>query len=184
MRAAKIDRDIQELLVWTYQVERADVVDRAAGRGIYPGCPTNMGMIAAHAELGFSIPLERRGVGAKADMHPDAEAVHYAVCDLDPTAAGLVFQFAKRGGEPDAMVGVVPKLIDIVRPNGKLKYKRQGGEIVGVYQRWDVLPEHVDFARATYAEWHAGLVELVTVLGSMATYRATGPAAPTAPWKK
>jgi hypothetical protein len=112
---------IERLLVWTYQVQKADVV---IGRGVglhsleaaADGVPVQASSacgcaaVARIAELGVRVDSLGRDRG---DLHPDAEIVHAAVSSLTGRVNGLpiahlIIAHAARGEVPDAMVGERP----------------------------------------------------------------------------
>lgn len=179
--------DIQDLLVWTYQDQAADVVSRTGAAGLYPaGCRSNLLAIRRNGRLGTRIDCAGSAARGGADMHPDAEAVHDAVRTLKPPWIGLVIDCAKTGSVPDWMPGAVPKPVPVPRGDGKprMEYHDPGTRRKPAYclLRYDPEPEHLAFVRRVYVEWWDAMAALVAKLPDLEDHAVSGPSVPREPW--
>lgn len=199
--AARQPIDVEQLLVWTYRDQRADVVIRR-GAGLHTlealadgvevtttsacGCAS----VARIAELGVRVDSSGRDAGA---LHPDAEVIHLAVMQLTEKLAGLplwrlVIHHASMNERPDPMVGVVPRPRPYRHPvNGEVRI--EGKDRNGRYGYCPISYQPSDAsiraAREEYAAWHACLVWLVETLRidpRLTRWHPMPPAAPAEPW--
>lgn len=114
--------DVEELLVWVYQRQRAHQVLR--GVGLNAGEATAAGLfvqersmtqvVAERLALGCAVDGSKHVIGGRGDVHPDAEAVHAVVMTLPADLRSLLIRHAERGDRPDWMPGArmrfVPRL--------------------------------------------------------------------------
>lgn len=165
---------VEDLLIWTYQRQRAHVVDgagiglhelerRAAGIAVYRRSADGCAAIAEGAALGARIDGGAPDAGA---LHPDAEAVHQAVSRL--AARAVLIQFGLTGAAPDAMRGVVPRVEPVWRNAERRKpamihdANRHGlACLIRIVPDWST----IECARQAYRTWHDGLVALAARLG-------------------
>lgn len=192
---------IEDLLVWTYRHQRADVVIRrgvglhdleakADGVPVLASSACGCAAVARIAELGVRVDSLGRDRG---DLHPDAELVHAAVLDLAGRVNGLpiahlVISHAARGEVPDAMVGQVPRARPYIHPaNGTVRVdwldagKRRGVCPIAWAPSW---PE-IDAKREEYrAWWHAlrGLAFALATHPKLTRYHPLMPAVRYEPW--
>ena len=197
-RARQID--IEQLLIWTYQVQKADVADRMVNRVVHAGA-------LGYGSDSFSACERTSGLGTAVHaspwtlpaVDPDAETVHDAVLKLPSQTTGLVIRHAKAGTRPEAYEGAVPLLLPRKRQNGKIVVNRDARDhpwlcplrqAIGVPSRsgyriaaesWD----HIEFSRGIYVMWHAALCVLADALsGCLISHNPQTPSAPASPWKK
>ncbi len=113
--------DVEELVRWTYQVQRADMIVGAGVElyesealvdgvgGVFGGGGDSCTRIRSAGILGCKVD---GGGFNRGDLHPDAEAVHDAVMEmvLNARSAGLlVLQFGVAGLHPDWREGAHPR---------------------------------------------------------------------------
>lgn len=199
--------DVETLLRWTYQVQRADVII-GAGVGLYEGEALADG-VGGGGSMDSITRLRRAAIlGVKVDgggfgsgaLHPDAEAVHGAVTRLiaDDRGAGLLVQeFAIAGLRPDWREGARPRWEPChsrQKPNGEWTPIYQYNAKAGIGNRpWFCPlrlvdhPESIAFARRSYDTWRFGLVILAGVFQAnrsrLCAYIVTGPRVAATPWK-
>ncbi|ASG21399.1 hypothetical protein [Nitrospirillum viridazoti] len=202
--------DIEALLVWVYQRQRADlVVDRGVGlhelereaAGIPVTRRTADGTGSSIAVLGCRVDNSGTPSGV---LHPDAEAVHDAVCRAPrPLWTGLLIEVGRTGERPDWLPGARVEEQAILHRGKVVFVVDDDGCIVGPKVRTvlvrdevgpdgrvrqvtlDRSPAALELGRRVYAEWRAALAWLVDELVSrqlLASHRVTGPAAPDEPW--
>jgi len=197
--------DIEHLLVWTYRVQRADLVLRHAGRllpqeaaadGEAPAGGSNVAAVGRILELGTFIDGGGPDSGA---LHPDAETVHLAVSALRMPAAGLplgrmLIGYARQAIEtpdgwwyerPDPMVGAIPRPVPLRRPSGEVvvEWSDKGRRCGTCPLEYEPSAVNIAAARLEYAWWHAGMRALAATLdGRLAQWHALPPALPSQPW--
>jgi len=179
--------DVGELLLWTYQDQAADAVLRKQGVGIRPaGYRSNMVSIERNGMLGAKIDCTGSARFGGVDIHPDAEAVHYAVTTMTHLQIGLVIDYAKTGMVPDWYEGEEPRPVPVLRGNGKpkMEYFDPDRRSKPAYCLIEYEPEISDvrFARRVYVQWWDALALLVEKLQDLESHEVTGPAFPREPW--
>src|SRR4029077_5646996 len=102
----------EELLIWTYQRQRADMVIRT-GAGLYEqermasgleahgSSPDGCVAVARNAAIGATIG----GSMAPGAVHPDAETVHEQLERLGDMARFLLLDYGRTGMAPDWLPG-------------------------------------------------------------------------------
>ncbi len=113
------DIRIEELLLWTYQRQKADlVIERGVGLfpqekdadGIFYRMISGDGTYQIHRNYELGIKLEGCGFPT-CEIHPDAEMVHELIKTKSFThlERGLLIEFGKTGLMPDWMPGAQPQ---------------------------------------------------------------------------
>lgn len=194
--------DVEELLVWTYRDQRADVVIgrgvglhglEAAADGIALQAVSACGCagVARIAELGVRVDRMGRDAGA---LHPDAELVHQVVSALTGKVNGLphaqlLIRHAARGGRPDELVCAVPRAMPYLheaRGTVRVEWldtKRRYGFCP---ISWQPSAAMIAAAREEYSAWWHALRLVAFCLmreARMVRWRALMPAAPARPWE-
>ncbi|QEX18511.1 hypothetical protein FRZ44_38180 [Hypericibacter terrae] len=201
--------DIEALLHWTYQRQKADlVIDR--GQGLHrleaeadgieiqsrsaDGCARIAEIIALGAKI--------EGLGRPAgELHPDAEAVHEAILvrrkdretgrslALTPLQRGLLLVHARQGDRPDWLPGAVQRWEPVRKADGSVKvvWGREGRKDLPSHCeiRLAISQEEIDLARWVYGQWWSGMAWLrwyLTQHKLLKDHGATGPAVASAPW--
>lgn len=163
--AVKTLIDVEKLLVWTYQRQRADDVVSAVGGS----------SLAAHAKA-QSWGMGGGGGGATTDIHPDALLVHGVVRQLSKLHCGLVIMHARTGGRPDWLPGATFKLVAALNGKGKPMMDRDP-----VTHRFNLCylkyhfdrearifdPANIAVARLTYLHWAEGVTIVAGRLAEM-----------------
>jgi len=170
------DVDVEELLRWTYQVQRAHVTDRGGVARTGWG-PSMLGQAIERAQLGVAID---GGGYAPPVTHPDADQVHWLVQRLcDRTERGLVIEHAAAGGRPDDGTGIQLRAVQ-----DYVEYDRSRNAVV-CWIRWSGTEAERDFARAVYATWWDAVDRIGADIRRklrLRDHRVTGFAAPMEPW--
>lgn len=175
--------DIEDLLVWTYQRQKADIVSRRQSTVFLPSSSSNVAMLARHALLGTRIDHGGSWVHDKNELHPDADLTHEAVMRLPIEARGLVMSHAKGGTRPDWVEDDQPRFLPKMNSRGRPKVERDsGGRAIfcPVYLYPD--PDYVTFCRSVYGEWWRGIQMLISDLGDLSDFTVTGSEAVEFPW--
>jgi hypothetical protein len=192
----KLTIDVADLVIWTYQDQRADLIlDSGIGLfyqekvadGLDPITVSGDGcyQVATSAILGTRIDS---GGFVSGQVAPDAEAVHLAVQALGRPCVGILIEFGRSGLIPDWMPGAKPKICAKLRPNGKPVYvyldalnKRQP---IACLVEEVMSQEIIDFRRFVYAKWHDALCRLAVALEAtpLVRWRVAGPQARPTPW--
>lgn len=188
---AKRPIDIEDLLIWTYQTQRADRVIRADEEAM-PSGPSDRLSASALRELALAgVALSAaQGVYVPRSLHPDAEVVHEAVGMLPSKMRYMIVVSARTGERPDWTAGPVrmePHWREL--GSGELKpvvlYDRNRRPIMCPVEPRPTADEY-RMARENWSCWHAGLVRLVGLLAEwpdcLRDFQPTGPAAPACPW--
>jgi hypothetical protein len=202
VRASALQRqpiDIEDLLVWTYRDQRADVViERGIGlhglEAAADGVPSfqvsacGCAAVARIGELGVRVDQHGRGAGA---LDEDAELVHRAVMRLTDRVQGLprwrlVIQNAARGERPDAMVTAVPRPVALLQRDGRpvVNWSDKGKRYGSCPVEYAPSAALILAAQAEYAAWHSALMLLALHLQSERLVRwfPLRPAASPRPW--
>lgn len=187
--------DIEDLLVWVYQRQKADVVVES-GMGLYPAeamCDgvrvpwsCHNGKMLAGARVDVSAPA-----GYK--LPADALTVHLAVRKLSALQRMLIIEQAKAGLRPDWMPDYRPRFVPVMnkKRRPKMIYNGENNMPIGCLVEHEVSLELVDFKRTLYARWYDGLVRLSELIEegiaagvNMLEYYPIGISAMPAPWRK
>ncbi|MEQ8345067.1 MAG: hypothetical protein RIB84_23835 [Sneathiellaceae bacterium] len=168
--------DIEELLRWTYQVQRAHVTDRSAVARTGWG-PSMLAAAMERAQLGCAID---GGGYAPAVTHPDADLVHEAVqLTCDNSEMGLVIQHAAAGDRPDDGSG-----IELRAKLAYVEYDRSRNAKVS-WLRWTGTDSEREFARSVYRHWWGAVSRVAADFRRKPRLRGhlvTGFAASPEPW--
>ena len=188
--------DIEELLRWTWQDQRADDEYAKGGGGPRAGLDSVL-VVARRGELGTHVDGGGRlDVG---ELHPDAEAVYEAVMSLPGRVALLLRRHALAGTRPEtypgARVVLVPEEDEdghpvIVADRRRRPYLCRLRQAVVWGRRGELGMTVRDLveARADYSTWWGGLVDLAHHFtdgpagGALVRRVEPLPAAPAAPW--
>ena len=194
--------DVEDLLVWTYRLQRADVV---IGRGVglhgpeaalddverYGSSACGCAAVERIARLGVRVDKLGYDPGA---LHPDAEVVHREVEAMDRRrvqglpVSRLVILHAARAERPGELACEVPRPIPHLNRLGDPqvvwtdKGRRQGYCPIS-YQPSAAM---VWASRLEYLAWHEALRLLVFALrgeGRLIRWWPLAPAAPARPWE-
>lgn len=177
--------DVEELVVWTYGRQRADVVRWQGSAGPMLWAQDSLHRLEKIAVLGVRCDTSV----ASCQIHPDAEVVDDVVQSMRPAYAQLLVRYGKAGARPDWMPGVVAKMGPMLNYKGKptMIYDQSGKHAIGcrvVSLVWSAAIEH---ARAEYAMWWDALCILADRLNQkpdqLASYRVARPSAPYLPWE-
>jgi hypothetical protein len=202
VRASALQRqpiDIEDLLVWTYRDQRADVViERGIGLfdqegeadGIVKQREAACGVLAVARSclLGGRVDGGGRSAGA---LDEDAELVHRAVMRLTDRVQGLprwrlVIQNAARSERPDAMVTAVPRPVALLQRDGRpvVNWSDKGKRYGSCPVEYAPSAALILAAQAEYAAWHSALMLLALALQSerLSRWFPLRPSAPARPW--
>jgi hypothetical protein len=193
------DIRIEELLLWTYQRQKADlVIERGVGLfpqekdadGIFYRMISGDGTYQIHRNYELGIKLEGCGFPT-CEIHPDAETVHELIKTKSFThlERGLLIEFGKTGLMPDWMPGAKPQIRPAVKKNGKLKmiYRdRENTKPVACEIEIVLSQEHIDYMRSVYTKWWAALDKLCRMLWEndalVTSFNVLPPASAKQPW--
>ncbi|MBS7789262.1 hypothetical protein KTR66_04615 [Roseococcus sp. SDR] len=202
-RASALQRqpiDIEDLLVWTYRDQRADVViERGIGLfdqegeadGLVRQRSSACGVLAVarNALLGWRVDGGGRSAGG---LHEDAELVHRAVMQLTGRVQGLphwrlVIQNAARAERPDAMVREVPRPVPRMHRDGRVlvEWSDKGKRYGTCPVEYAPSAALILAAQAEYTAWHSALMLLALALQverKLTRWFPLRPAAPATPW--
>jgi hypothetical protein len=180
--------DIEELVRWTYQDQRADEVTRRAERMVFPSeGRSNLVSLEQTALLGIRIDCAGSIANSNNEINPDAETVHDTVRKLSPIQIGLIIQHAKAGDRPEWFEGEEPRPVALLyRGRPVMEYADPKTCRKPLYCFVDYEPDidHVAFVREMYAAWWAALADLALLINDMTSYEIVGPNAPEKPWLK
>lgn len=202
VRAQRQPIDIEQLLIWTYRVQKADQVIRRGGGlhslealvdGVQLNATSTCGCaaVARIQELGVRVDVEGRDAGA---LHPDAEVVHRAVMRLTARVQGrpgwqLIIGHAAWGDRPDSMEGEMPRPIPVLNRRGlpRVEFTTPGRRQDEAMCLVEYAPSAASIllAREEYAAWHQLLRLLALALQAepgLSRFHPLAPAAPAAPW--
>ena len=188
--------DVEELLVWTYRRQRADVVvgrglglqvgERLVdGQNVQASSACGCAAVGRIQELGVRVD----GTGGCDALHEDAEVVHQVVGRLDGPLQGLVIQHARDGSRPDVMLGAVPRPRPVIGPKGVPRVRYEPWDRHRHYgwfpMEWSVSLVAIEAARLEYGMWRAAIGRVAATLrveGRLTRHWVTGPAAQVQPW--
>ncbi|MBF0305174.1 MAG: hypothetical protein HQL41_05950 [Alphaproteobacteria bacterium] len=186
------DIEIEDLLLWTYQVQRAHlVIDR--GVGMHPlermadghavQSSSSLTAFAAIEMLGVRVD---GGGTASADLHPDAEAAAEEVKRLSPLKRGLVEHFGKTGEVPGWVPGGVRVEAVIIKDRPVVVYEDQQTKRKPLYCLVTDNADEVIHRRDTYQHWWDALDALARHLGPkiMTSFTVLPPRSERMPWTK
>ncbi len=179
--------DVEGLLEWTYQDQAADAVARRESALAYPaGARSCLVAVERQGLLGVRVDCAGAAAVTGPGAHPDAEAVHEAVCRLKPLWIGLLIDYGKSGVAPDWMPGATPRPEPILRSNGKpvVEYYDRPACRRPAYcpLRYNPEPEHLAFAREIYSEWWGAMAALSAELTDLQGHTVSGIRARRRPW--
>jgi hypothetical protein len=184
------DIDIEDLLAWAY---RDLAVDRRLGRDIagtereyiLRSWASTWGRVSEYAELGTFVDTSFRAPAHQSSVEEDDDAmiVHAAVLTLPAEACVLVIIHGRANTSPGLWCREPPRLMPVVKANGKPEVIRHNDKAVACPIRWTVEPETWEWGKQQYRTWRAALEVLTGELaGKLKGFRATGPRAPHEPW--
>jgi len=155
----KQEIDVEELVRWTYQDQRADVIiNQLEELGYNSKMVCSTANVIGLLEVGCAIDNSSQTTLA---LHPDAEAVHDAVRTLGEEEMGLVVHHAKTSTRPDLM---------------------SADEINELIEEDPIGCENlIHFERKMYMTWWDALSSLSKLEG-MKDYVICGPAVDRRPW--
>lgn len=181
--------DIESLLAWVYQRQRAHVVigrvSAEDGKWLGGGGAVDS-IVRCHrlAQTGGRVD----GGGPSANhLHVDAETVAELVA-REAADAELMVRHASTLSRPDWMPGARPRWEAVRDERGRPSLEYPAGDTHRNYGwcRVHLALSSAQIARArdVYAAWHASLVHLAALprMRRLVEWRVTGPRAPAAPW--
>lgn len=192
-RAYRQDIHIEDLLIWTYQAQRAHRV-LSRGAGLHPlerladGYEVQnidtLAKLERIAELGVRVD---GGGTPGADMHPDAEVVVERLACMSKLKAGMLMSCGQSGLEYDWLPGAVPSLLPLRDNHGKpIVIYEDRARKRALYCPLVETREHIEFARKVYGLWWEAMAELATDLAKydslLSTYHVLPPRSPKEPW--
>lgn len=191
-RRVRAPIDAEALLRWVYGVQRAHLVaDRGLAEltALRGGSSSTTDAVARVLSLGVIVDTSAPDRG---ELHPDAEAVHGVVRQLDKrregiSRAGLLILNAAAGERPECFAGVVPRPGPMLTDRGRVHVEwSDPGRRLGMCPLvYDPSAERIRQGREEYAEWHAGLRLVALALQSvrLELWQVLAPAAPERPWQ-
>lgn len=193
--ATRETMDIEALVHWTYALQKADRAVASVTECMRPSTTTTNSLVQL-LELGCRVDTSGQGAGYAAMMTQglavadDALTVHDAVISLPTEHFCQVILHGRRGTRPDWHPEGYGRLVPVTdkrgRPSKIWRDEARRRHEIGCLVKLDgTAHELVDFSRAQYATWWAGLDALARFLpGRLARHDVTGPAAPRRPWEK
>ena len=165
------DVDIEELLRWTYQVQRAHVTERSAMARTGWG-PSIMSRFGCVVDSGGYAP---------AITHDDADLVHATVQNCcDNSQLGMVIRHAASGIRPDD-----GSSIELRAKLDYVEMDRSGRRPKVSWLRWTGTDSEVEFARTVYLHWWVAVDRVAAELQGkpgLREFRVTGFLARREPW--
>lgn len=156
-------KDIEELLRWTYQDQRADVVlEQAAVYDLGRASISPTGVLMKRLE--FDLMQFDNTMNKGYALHPDAEKLHDLVCSLPALELGLIVTHAKTASRPDLLSEA--ETLELI-----------GEDPYGA-------TELIGFERETYKIWWSALDKLVCNINELSSFVVSGPAVHCSPWTK
>lgn len=172
--------DVEDLLRWAYQVERADLAEGA-------GLAADLGRLGCRA-ADWSRPIVDGGGRFAAVLNEDAERVHETVRALG--LGRVVVRHAMLGTRPEWDVG------GALRAHPVWEYDSRDRRYVGMIHAWSGEPiackvgysggsaAEAEAAQHRWLDWWEALASIRDAVdGRLRRVRATGPAVPLQPWK-
>lgn len=185
--------DIEALLVWSYGPQRVEVVlgrEDQYGPAILGRSGDGCVAIENLAMMGVSID---GGRGGAYGVHPDAEAVYWAVQRLQDVCDWqyhMVSACARGAVRPDWMPNATPYFRPVLNEKGRHKGRPRmildkHGRSVGCEVYLALSQDQIDVARRKYQAWYSGLVGLLGILdwSSLRDYEPKAPSVPACPWE-
>jgi|TARA_Y100000034_G_scaffold23122_1_gene26712 hypothetical protein len=187
--------DIEDLVRWTYQVQRMDAqaeheTDQILNWLLATG--SNAKVIEWHAQLGCRVDCAGSAAAAPAATNADAEAVHLVVlalarrCGDGSNSAILIQQYGRIGLRPDWLPGARTRFEPLINGKGKPKMVYRNRHAIACRVVLKDYPEVIRFARGQYGRWLSGLAWVAGQLRRrpelLETHSVIGPAAPRQPW--
>ncbi|MEN2977874.1 hypothetical protein P7L78_19160 [Tistrella bauzanensis] len=189
--AGRVDIDVENLLVWVYRDQKADLVTGRMDDGRVMGWRgSSLGRIEAVANLGCRVDGRGAGWGAAGELHRDAAATHEVVETLDLGTQRVVIRHARAGTRPDWTAGGLRcrpvwrrTATGEVRPRVIYTATRKPSycpiEI-------EPAPAILHDARMEWVTWRGALDRIARDLRAvdalLTRHRITGPAADATPW--
>lgn len=189
--------DIEDLLVWAYQLQKVDVMEARSNRDYFASGESKCGVAAAQRRECLGVQIDGGGFG-RFDAHVDAVSVHRmveGVCS-DLGMRALVMECGRGGTRPPWLPGARTLMVPVLATSGRNKgqpkklYKEmhQGGRVqrrcIGHEVRTINPLPMIEAVRGVYAAWWGALEEIAGRLGGTLTrYQAISPSALQAPWK-
>jgi hypothetical protein len=182
------DIAIEDLLTWTYQVQRAHLVlsrgagmhplDRAADGYDVQGIDSLV-RLERIAELGVRVD---GGGTPGADMHPDAEMVVDRIALLSHLQRGLVEWYGKTGMEPDWVPGgmkLEPRLVN----DKPLVIYEDAARRKPLYCPVVDNQDSITFARKMYLHWWDAMASLAQrLVTELTSFNVHPPRSARTPW--
>lgn len=195
--------DIEELVIWTYQRQRAGaaqverlLAEEAKADGHDWVGESGDGVMACLRLLKLGTFIDGHAGGWSVD--PDASLIDQAVQAVGGWGAALVTLHGFIGIRPewleDARFRIEPVWNDepAYMPDGRvqpgsfaMKYEDRGHKPSWCPIQYFDLPEYVDTIRQRYTVWHRALTDVGAALAAsdrLRLWSPTGPTAPAAPW--
>lgn len=176
-RHAREPADIETVVNWTYQQQRAH---RSA-----PGDARERAWLVGGGGCDYSRPIVQGGGAGAFDLHPDAELVHHLIA---VHRLHLLAEYGRMADRPDWRPGARPRCEPLLDGAGLPKIHREWSKTKKVQSEWCPVrylddPQSVAVDRDRYRAWRSGLVTLAgLVVDRLQRWRVTGPSAPVAPW--
>jgi hypothetical protein len=202
LKAPPIATDVEQLLVWTYGQQQADLC-----LGTYDPWRALLGsdfswMVQVQTACRLGALVDGDDLVARAApvaVHDDAARVHGVVLDIvrakliTVSVFHMLVQHARRRDRPSWCEGVTPSPLPVyVEGQGikgrqvKVEYLDKGRRYGYCPIEWDGSAAYMEMTRKAYRAWHNGLCIVAGGLAEVGleTWAVTGPAAPAAPWLK
>lgn len=191
-RKVRAPIDVEDLLRWVYAVQRAHLVaDRGLAElvALRGGSASTTDAVARVLSLGVIVDTSAPDRG---ELHPDAEAVHQVVRQLDKrregvSRAALLILNAAAADRPECFAGVVPRPGPMLTARGRVhtEWTDAGRRLGWCPLVYEPSAERIGQARDEYAEWHAGLRLVALALQSvrLELWHVLPPAVPASPWQ-
>ena len=187
--------DVENLLHWTFAIQKAGAIV-GAGVGLQKteaivdgvgedswGSSDSYERIKHNAKLGTFID---GGGPSRGDLDPDAEAVLFALAELNAESQWILQKHARTGTRPNWIPGGT-RCLPVLNWNGKpSKGYDDNRNAIFCYIQIRHPPESIRLARRLYCRWYIGLVVLADVFSrpgrELQNISALGPSAPAFPW--
>lgn len=190
--------DIEELLIWTYRNQKADlVVDRGLGLheqearvgGIALQGQSKCGCAAVEAIQALGVRVD--GTGGCDALHEDAEVVHQVVGRLKHRfLIELVINHARGADRPDPLPGLQPRPVSTTNGKGQIRVRYEPWDKNRNYGwcpiEWTISMAAIEQARLDYTMWRDAVARVAATLrieNRLVKNIVTGPTAPVRPWE-
>jgi|GEM_PF-1039830 len=186
----KTQIDIEDLLVWAYRdlaVDRRIASDIAGTEREYilRSWASTWGRVSEYAQLGTFVDTSFRAPvhASSVEEDDDAMTIHNAVLTLPSEACVLVIIHARANTRPGLWDREPPRLVPILRGNGKPETIEHNKRPVACPIRWSHDPERWEWDQQQYRTWRAALDVLADELaGKLIRYEAKPSLAFQSPW--